>query len=393
MVLACPSVKRGQVRVELYGRRKTVIIDAHEGPLAAMVLTVDGSVLATASERGTIIRLFDTGKQGSGGGGMLSLSSSSSSQPLTGTPIREFRRGVEQAKIGCLCFSLDKAWLGCTSDRGTVHIFRINKEEESNDDDKATRGLSRQGGGRSKKSLSTSTASKIALSFLPNVLTKSAKTFLLEGENSYAQVRGISQPQACAFVPHQHNTIAVAGIDDYGNGCLLLAKFGSQDKEDAGGQDHLQHDACGSQHGRDDTTEVCKTSNGEVSRVAFHRFFKKGMSKLLKKNYSNGIVDDEELFVFSDSKDDGLDHPDDTTEQIVFCDDDTDGFVSVKSDCQLTSGGVLEEKKTEIEGSHHTSSCIGNNDGVIQGKKEIETKIGGSFSNKKAENVDYKSSQ
>ena len=36
MVLACPSVTRGQVRVELYGMRKTVLIDAFESAPAAM---------------------------------------------------------------------------------------------------------------------------------------------------------------------------------------------------------------------------------------------------------------------------------------------------------------------------------------------------------------------
>ena len=30
MVLACPSTQRGQVRVELYGLRRTTFVDAHE---------------------------------------------------------------------------------------------------------------------------------------------------------------------------------------------------------------------------------------------------------------------------------------------------------------------------------------------------------------------------
>ena len=36
MVLVCPSVNRGQVGVELYGMRKTVLIDAFESAPAAM---------------------------------------------------------------------------------------------------------------------------------------------------------------------------------------------------------------------------------------------------------------------------------------------------------------------------------------------------------------------
>ncbi|EED88233.1 predicted protein, partial [Thalassiosira pseudonana CCMP1335] len=102
LVLACPSTQRGQVRVELYGLRRTTFVDAHESSLGALALSVDGSLLATASERGTVIR-------------NVGVSSS--------VPLREFRRGVERATISCLTFSLDSCWLGCASDHGTVHIF------------------------------------------------------------------------------------------------------------------------------------------------------------------------------------------------------------------------------------------------------------------------------
>ena len=77
--------------------------------LAAMTLTADGSLLATASERGTVIRLFDT------------------SQLSPSKPLREFRRGVERANISSLVFSLDKSWLASAgSDRGNVYIFRVS---------------------------------------------------------------------------------------------------------------------------------------------------------------------------------------------------------------------------------------------------------------------------
>jgi len=405
MVLACPSVKRGQARVELYGHRKTVLIDAHAGALAAMVLTVDGLFLATASERGTIIRLFDTGKQrasdGGGGGGEMA-----SSKPVMGTPLREFRRGVEQAKIGCLCFSLDKAWLGCTSDRGTVHVFRVTKEGERNaDDDKAASSTRGNNAKTTKKSSSaSSTASKLARSFLPSVLTKLPKAYLLEGENSYAQVRGISKPLACAFDPHQQNTIAVAGMDEYGNGCLLLAKFGPQDSNDTEGQDnHLQYNTRDSQHGRTNTPEACKTTKGEVRRLAYHRFFKRGMTKL-PKNDRRSTKGGLGRLSLGDNKYNGVDLLDDTTDKIVFGDDDDnddddddddddDGFVSVKSDRQLTSSGTAEGKKIEIENPHHLSPCIDNTDSVVQDKKEVEGELGGSSSEDKAEIADCKASQ
>ena len=49
-----------QVRVELYDIRKTTIIPAHEAELATLALNQDGSLLATASEKGTLIRVFST---------------------------------------------------------------------------------------------------------------------------------------------------------------------------------------------------------------------------------------------------------------------------------------------------------------------------------------------
>jgi len=304
---------------------------------------------------------------------------------------------VEQARIGCLCFSLDKAWLGCASDRGTVHVFQIKKDDNDDGTKRGANGRRDDSSTRSlKHSITSSAASKFARSFIPNVITKSAKTFLLEGENSYAQVRGISQPQACAFVPHQHNTIAVAGLDEYGNGCLLLASFGTRDQQDVDGPDHLQHDTrttttttTTSQHTINESPEVSKNIKGEVRRVAFHRFFKKGMSVLPKKDFKAGTKGDEEHLFFSDNKDNGEYFMDGTTEQIVFGDEgEDDGFVSVKSDHQ--AGVVVEEKKTDGERVHHRG---GNdqNDGVQQDDKEEKTRL--SSETDKVEKTELQTSQ
>eukprot|EP00566_Odontella_aurita_P023355 CAMPEP_0113549230 /NCGR_PEP_ID=MMETSP0015_2-20120614/13322_1 /TAXON_ID=2838 /ORGANISM="Odontella" /LENGTH=207 /DNA_ID=CAMNT_0000449925 /DNA_START=3057 /DNA_END=3677 /DNA_ORIENTATION=+ /assembly_acc=CAM_ASM_000160 len=187
-----------------------------------MALTVDGMYLATASEKGTVIRMFDTGLPR--GGGRYSGGAADSS---AGTPLREFRRGVERAHVSCLAFSLDGRWLGCASDRGTVHVFRASEEdeeEENEDRRRDARGRSR----RKKKSSSGSSfynPTKLASKFLPGVVSHS-KRYFMEGEGSYAQVRGVPDPRACAFVPDRPDTVAVAGLDEYGNGCLLIVGFG-----------------------------------------------------------------------------------------------------------------------------------------------------------------------
>ena len=49
-----------QVRVELYDVRRTKFITAHTSALACIALSQDGKMLATASERGTLVRVHST---------------------------------------------------------------------------------------------------------------------------------------------------------------------------------------------------------------------------------------------------------------------------------------------------------------------------------------------
>lgn len=55
-VLAVPGMQKGDVRIELYDLRKTTLIAAHEAALACLALNATGTRLATASEKGTLIR-------------------------------------------------------------------------------------------------------------------------------------------------------------------------------------------------------------------------------------------------------------------------------------------------------------------------------------------------
>ena len=49
-----------QVRVELYDVRRTKFVQAHSSGLAALALSLDGKLLATASQRGTLVRIHST---------------------------------------------------------------------------------------------------------------------------------------------------------------------------------------------------------------------------------------------------------------------------------------------------------------------------------------------
>lgn len=63
-VLATPDQQRGWVRVNVYEKSKSLKIPAHQSTLSALCLNYAGTLLATASDKGTLIRIFstDTGK-------------------------------------------------------------------------------------------------------------------------------------------------------------------------------------------------------------------------------------------------------------------------------------------------------------------------------------------
>lgn len=103
-VLACPGLYRGQVRVEHFGLKVKKLISAHDSQIACFTLTLDGLLLATASVKGTLIRIFNT---------------------MDGTRLQEVRRGADRADIYSLALSPTVKWLAVSSDKGTIHIFRL----------------------------------------------------------------------------------------------------------------------------------------------------------------------------------------------------------------------------------------------------------------------------
>lgn len=83
----------------------TVMIRAHDSPLAAVTFSFTGLQLATASEKGTVIRVFSS---------------------ESGTKLFEFRRGVKRCvSIVSMAFSHCSNYLCCSSNTETVHIFKF----------------------------------------------------------------------------------------------------------------------------------------------------------------------------------------------------------------------------------------------------------------------------
>merc|ERR1711872_800241 len=85
-----------------------VIIPAHEGQLAAMQFSPTGSRVATASDKGTVIRIFSS---------------------HDGSKLYELRRGLKRtASIYSLSFSPCGSFLACSSNTETIHVFRLDEK-------------------------------------------------------------------------------------------------------------------------------------------------------------------------------------------------------------------------------------------------------------------------
>lgn len=101
-LLVLPAPSPGQVQIIPLPAGSKRVFRAHASELRAIAVSEDGSVIATASTKGTLVRAFDT---------------------ITLNQIGEFRRGVDNAVTTGLAISPRNRWLACTSDKGTLHVF------------------------------------------------------------------------------------------------------------------------------------------------------------------------------------------------------------------------------------------------------------------------------
>uniref|UniRef100_A0A3P9AA60 WD repeat domain, phosphoinositide interacting 1 n=1 Tax=Esox lucius TaxID=8010 RepID=A0A3P9AA60_ESOLU len=109
--LAYPgSLTIGEIMVYDANNLGTVtMIPAHDSPLAALTFSASGTKLASASERGTVIRVFAIPE---------------------GQRLFEFRRGMKRyVSISSLSFSADAQFLCASSNTETVHIFKLEQHK------------------------------------------------------------------------------------------------------------------------------------------------------------------------------------------------------------------------------------------------------------------------
>ena len=89
----------------------------HDEPISYMEMDYNGLILATANDKGTHIRLHNL---------------------LDKTLIYECKRGKDKAIINYISFDMDYKYIGVTSTKGTIHIWKldelIQKEKKENNE-------------------------------------------------------------------------------------------------------------------------------------------------------------------------------------------------------------------------------------------------------------------
>jgi len=103
-MIATLGTNKGEVAIWKYATDSYKTIEAHLTNIETIAVSNSGKFIATASETGTLIRVFNT---------------------ETSKKEYEFRRGARSANIYDLCFNDTSTLLACCSGNGTVHVFDL----------------------------------------------------------------------------------------------------------------------------------------------------------------------------------------------------------------------------------------------------------------------------
>jgi len=84
-------------------------INAHDSELGALQVNPDGTLIASASQKGTVIKIFSADG---------------------GETLQTLRRGSSTAVITSIVFHPSLNIIACTSNKSSIHIFEIKKSIE-----------------------------------------------------------------------------------------------------------------------------------------------------------------------------------------------------------------------------------------------------------------------
>jgi autophagy-related protein 18 len=191
------------------------IVKAHKTELVTLSLNSSGTHLATASNKGTIIRIFST---------------------LTGHKVAQFRRGSYAALIQSIAFDLGSKLVAVASDTGTVHIFQLNTEEVSpseedndeEDDEESILPRSGNSGSVPEPKRQPSIADRVLMNLPKNI------TAILEPQRDFAFLKVPNNQKKTHTVGFNGKDVLVASSDgslyvytipQKGGECVLVKEY------------------------------------------------------------------------------------------------------------------------------------------------------------------------
>ena len=90
------------------------VVEAHKSPLSCIIFNTEGTIMATASDKGTIIRVFSI---------------------PDGNKLYQFRRGSMPSRIFSMAFNITATLLCVSSASETIHIFKLGPQNMATGDE------------------------------------------------------------------------------------------------------------------------------------------------------------------------------------------------------------------------------------------------------------------
>ena len=105
------SVTSGHILIfDAISMQAVNVVEAHRAPLSCIAMNSEGTKMATASEKGTIIRVLSV---------------------PDGEKLFQFRRGSIPARIFSMSFNATSTLLGVSSATETIHIFKLSSSAQA----------------------------------------------------------------------------------------------------------------------------------------------------------------------------------------------------------------------------------------------------------------------
>lgn len=112
MAYPSPTESGDVILYDAINPKQVNFIKAHKSDVSIIQFNQDGTMLATASGKGTVIRIFS----------------------IPGCELlHTLRRGSTAARIYSISFSSDSSMVCVSSDKGTVHVFKLNQNQEKDE--------------------------------------------------------------------------------------------------------------------------------------------------------------------------------------------------------------------------------------------------------------------